>query len=85
MGKLQSEGRIVSPYLRISKAGRTIFPGNTVTNSPYAELKEAFAGFLIITATDFDEALEIANACPNLLQDGSVEVRMFIDHDDQVS
>ncbi len=85
MGKLQSEGRIISPYQRISKAGRTIFPDNTVTNSPFAEVKDAFGGFLIITATDFDEALEIAKVCPNLLQNGSVEVRKFIDHNDQVS
>jgi hypothetical protein len=85
MGKLQGEGRVVSPYQRISKAGRTVFPDNTVANSPYAEVKDAFAGFLIITASDFDEALEIANACPNLLQNGSVEVRKFIDHNDQVS
>jgi hypothetical protein len=85
MGKLQSEGSIVSPYQRISKAGRTIFPDSTVTDSPYAEVKGAFAGFLIITAADFDEALEIAKACPNLLQNGSVEVRKFIDHNDQIS
>lgn len=85
MGKLQSEGRIFSPYQRISKAGITILPDNTVTNSPYAEVKDAFAGFLIITATDFAEAQEIAEACPNLLQNGSVEVRKFIDYNDQVS
>lgn len=85
MGKLHEEGRIVSPYQRISKAGRTVMPDSTVIEQPYAEIKNAFSGFLIIKANDFDEALSIAKDCPNLLQNGSVEVRKFINNNDQVS
>ena len=83
--KLHEEGRIVQPYQRISKAGRTIFSDSRVIETPYVEVKDAFAGFLIIKATDFDEALAIAKSCPNLLQNGSVEVRKFIANTDQVS
>ncbi|MBC9798060.1 YciI family protein [Sinomicrobium weinanense] len=85
MGKLHEEGRMVGTYQRISKAGRTVMPDSTVQEKPYTEIKDAFSGFLIIRAHDFDEALSIAKDCPNLLQNGSVEVRKFIDHNDQVS
>ena len=85
MEKLHEEERIVSPYQRISKAGITVFPDSTITNSPFAEVKDAFAGFLIVKAIDFNEALGIAKACPNLLQNGSVEVRKFVNHNDQIS
>lgn len=47
-----------------------------VTDGPFAELKESVAGFIIIKAVDFDEAVKIAALCPILKGEGnSVEVR----------
>lgn len=53
-----------------------VVKNNIVTDGPYAETKESLAGFIIIQANDFNEALTFAKACPILGGDGnSVEVR----------
>jgi hypothetical protein len=50
--------------------------GNVVTDGPYAEIKESLAGFIMVRATDFEDALSMAKACPILGGAGnSVEVR----------
>ena len=46
----------------------------TTTDGPFAETKEALAGFYLIEARDLDEALELAAACPGA-QLGTIEVR----------
>ena len=45
-----------------------------VTDGPFAETKELLAGFYLIEARDFDEALEIAAKIPPA-REGSIEVR----------
>jgi hypothetical protein len=49
--------------------GRTM-----TTDGPFAETKEALAGFYLVEAKDLDEALELAAACPGA-QVGTIEVR----------
>jgi hypothetical protein len=61
---LNSEGRIVS-----GKKGASIADG------PFAESKEAIAGYILLQVHDLDEAVEIAKECPGLDYDISVEVR----------
>lgn len=46
----------------------------TVTDGPFAETKEALAGFYLIEARDLDEALRLAARIPPA-RVGSVEVR----------
>jgi hypothetical protein len=46
-----------------------------VTDGPFAESNEAIAGFFIIQADSFDEAVEIAKSCPGLDYGQTVEVR----------
>jgi hypothetical protein len=47
-----------------------------ITDGPYAEIKESIAGFIIVKADSFDEAVSMARACPILKGEGnSVEVR----------
>jgi hypothetical protein len=46
----------------------------TTTDGPYAETKEHLGGFILIEATDMDEAIEIAANIP-VGQYGSIEVR----------
>lgn len=67
-------------------AAEPLFPVNTaktvrvrdgrvsITDGPFAETKEALAGFYLIDAADHDEALEIAAAIPPA-RAGSIEVR----------
>jgi hypothetical protein len=44
-----------------------------LTDGPYAESKEQLGGFYLITATDLDQALELASAIP--VPVASIEVR----------
>jgi hypothetical protein len=46
-----------------------------VTDGPCIEAKEMVNGFLIINATDINEAVEIAKGCPIFEENGKVEVR----------
>ncbi|MBI4660254.1 MAG: hypothetical protein HY735_15560 [Verrucomicrobia bacterium] len=61
---LMSEGKIVS-----GKKGRIVADG------PFAESKEAIAGYFYLRVADLDEALEIARQCPGLEYGTAVEVR----------
>lgn len=67
-------------------AAEPLFPVNTaktvrvrdgrvsITDGPFAETKEALAGFYLIDAANHDEALEVAAAIPPA-RAGSIEVR----------
>jgi hypothetical protein len=57
--------------------GGTVIAGKKrlVTDGPYAEAKDVVGGYLIVTAKDLPEAIEIARGCPGPDEEGSVEVR----------
>lgn len=61
---LANEGKIVS-----GKKGRTVADG------PFAESKEAIAGYFLLQVGDLNEALEIAKQCPTLEYGATIEVR----------
>ena len=62
----------------LSTEGKVI-TGEVITDGPYAEIKESIAGYIIIKANDFDDAVSIAKECPILKGPGnSVEVRKVI-------
>lgn len=52
---------------------RELGGGDTVLDGPFAETKEKFGGFYLISAADLDEALALAAAMP--ITDGSIEIR----------
>jgi hypothetical protein len=63
----------------LSTEGKVIKSDNVVTDGPYAEIKESLAGYILIRAKDFDDALSIAKDCPILKGEGnSVEVRKVV-------
>lgn len=63
----------------LSAEGKVIKPNNVITDGPFAEIKESIAGFIIIKAGDFDEAVQLAKGCPILAGEGnSVEVRKIV-------
>ena len=68
---------------RLLPEGKTLKPGNIITDGPYIEAKEMVGGYLIVKANSLDEAVGIAKSCPALLYGGNVEVRsvMAIDSD----
>lgn len=62
-----------------STEGKVIKKGNVVTEGPYTANKMSVAGYIIIKAKDFDEAVTIARECPILQGEGtSVEVRKVV-------
>lgn len=46
-----------------------------VTDGPCIDANEMIGGYLLVNASDLDEAVEIAKGCPIFLEDGKVEVR----------
>ncbi|HXT38576.1 MAG TPA: YciI family protein [Candidatus Angelobacter sp.] len=49
--------------------------GQTVTDGPFVEGKEEVGGYLIVSAKDMMEAVEMARGCPIYANNGTVEVR----------
>jgi hypothetical protein len=67
-----------------AKAGKPLFPegkivsqkkGRSVADGPFAESKEAIAGFFLLEVGSLDEAAELAKDCPGLNYGATVEVR----------
>lgn len=52
--------------------------GEMVTDGPYLEAKEIIGGYVLITADNFDHALDIVRKCPGLEWGMGVEVRPVI-------
>jgi hypothetical protein len=61
---LEPEGRVVSGP-----------GGERVVDGPFAESKEAIAGYFFLNVSGMDEATEIAKRCPGLAFGITVEVR----------
>lgn len=55
--------------------GKTLSADGSITDGPYAEIKEIIGGYIIIEAEDLNQALKMANGCPVLENNGCVEVR----------
>lgn len=63
----------------LSTEGKVIGFDRVVTDGPFAEIKESVAGFIVVRATDFDDAARIAGECPILNGKGNtVEVRRIV-------
>jgi hypothetical protein len=60
---------------RLLPVGKTLKPGNAITDGPFAEIKEVVGGYLLVKAGSLEEAVEMAKSCPNLIYGGNVEVR----------
>ena len=73
-GKLD-HGRPLEPEGRVVSGSR----GERVVDGPFAESKEAIAGYFLLTVRDLDEATEIAKQCPGLEHGMAVEVRPVAD------
>jgi hypothetical protein len=54
--------------------GRTL-----TTDGPFAETKEALAGYLIFEADDLDAAIELASRIPAARMGGAIEVRPVVE------
>ena len=79
MGGIAAQGKLASNGNRLGTDGRSVKPGNVVTNGPYVEIKEMVGGFIIVRAESFDEAAEMAKGCPLIVASaGTVEIRDIV-------
>jgi hypothetical protein len=75
--RLQNEGKFIGGH-PLANDGTIVAGRNPVTDGPFAESKEAIAGFFIIRADSLGQAVEIARGCPGLEYGQTVEVRPII-------
>ncbi len=55
-------------------AGKLV-TAESASDGPFVEVKELVGGYMIVSASSLDEAIEVARACPGLVRPGSgVEV-----------
>lgn len=75
--KLRERGKLAGGEKLRDREGKVIKRSGSkvsVTDGPFAEVKEVIGGFYILEAKDYDEAVSLANDCPHL-DFGSIEVR----------
>jgi hypothetical protein len=59
----------------LKSSGKVLSAGE-VTDGPFSEAKEIIAGFSIIEAESYDQALEVARECPIVFMPGAIiEIR----------
>ena len=78
MDNLKKDGHLKGGE-RLNGTGKVV-RGKTksVTDGPYVEAKDSIGGYLLVQASDLDEAMELSKACPILEGEGSVEVRPIV-------
>ena len=78
IGNIAAQNKLASRGARLGADGKTVRPGNVVTNGPYAEIKEIIGGLIIVRADSIEEATEMTNGCPILSVGGNIEIRNVI-------
>lgn len=74
-GNLKTQGKLTDNGPRLALEGKVLKAGGVITDGPFVEIKEILGSFVIVTASDLDEATTLAHGCPALDAGGSVEVR----------
>ncbi len=83
MGGIAAQGKLADKGNRLSMTeGKTVRPGNVVTDGPFTEIKEFINGYIMVKAASMDEAVAFAQDCPILQIGGNVEVRKVVTPDD---
>lgn len=75
IGGIGAQGKLKNPGEALGFEGKTMHADGTITDGPYAEVKEMIGGFIIVSAETIEEATELAKGCPALSNGGKVEVR----------
>jgi len=75
---IAAAGKLIAPPKRWDVDGRVISTAKKVHNGPYAEGMISISGLLLVKASDYNEAVEIAKGCPIIKYGAIVEVRMAV-------
>jgi hypothetical protein len=76
-GKLAGSGKLVSGQKLRDEGGKIVSQEGgkaAVVDGPYTETKEVIAGYFVITAGSYEEAVEIASDAPHI-GFGRIEIR----------
>ena len=75
--ELEKDGHLVNIGHPLVPTGGAVVRDNkgSVSDGPYAETKDIVAGFSLIEAKDFDEAVKLTQNCPVYADAGIIEVR----------
>lgn len=82
IGSIAAQNKLSSAGNRLDSDGRVVKPNNVITNGPYAEIKEAIGGYIVVKANTLDEATQLASGCPIFAVGGNVEVRTIVPMDE---
>jgi len=74
MGQLGQKGQLAGGSPLVG-GGKTVFAGSTSSEAVTSAKEGIVGGYLLVKAADFDEATEIAKACPHIANEGNIEVR----------
>ncbi len=82
MGGIGAQGKLKNPGEALGFEGKTMHADGSITDGPYAEVKEIVGGFMIVSAEHIDEAMGLVKGCPGLANGGKVEVREIMPTED---
>lgn len=77
IGGIAAQGKFSSTN-RLGFDGKTLKANGVIADGPYAEVKEIIGGYIIVKATNIDDAIKLAEGCPILSIGGHVEIRNVI-------
>ncbi len=76
VNEISSAGRLAKGGKHLHPSGKILKPKNVLFDGPYTTNNESVAGYILILASNIEEAVAIARKCPILQGEGtSVEVR----------
>lgn len=75
MEGIGAQGKLKNPGEALGFEGKTMHANGSITDGPYAEIKEIVGGFIIVSADSIEEAIQLGKGCPALANGGKVEVR----------
>jgi hypothetical protein len=76
--RLEADGRLVAAHKLTDEGGREMSLADgrlRVVDGPYSEAKEVLGGYFLVTADDYDAAVELARDCPHLRYGRRIELR----------
>ncbi|MGE7777208.1 YciI family protein [Chitinophaga sp. NPDC101104] len=75
---LKARDLLARPLQPWEPAGKVVRHDKSVTDGPFAEIKESIGGFIVIRAENYEAAVQIAEGSPILELGGTVEIRMAV-------
>ncbi|KYG81931.1 hypothetical protein EV198_2533 [Roseivirga ehrenbergii] len=76
MQSLAEKGQLIDGLPLKAEGMQVSKGGQLVTDGPFAEGAEIVGGYLMVNATDMNQAVELSKGCPILnAEDGNIEVR----------